>query len=142
MLFRSVVQFLNFNYSNLRFTFLSELQYYLFFCFFDNLQFSLKLNKGNRGVISLTYSLKRGGKITIGKAKGAGRVQCKPCSFMSYNITLSLDPPKITRLKQETKLRILLIMVLMDQLGVRSSCDKGSKHSFASPSKMTPLHLS
>ena len=32
--------------------------------------------------------------------------------------------------------------VLRNQLGVRSSCDKWSKHNFASPLKMTALHLS
>ena len=76
------------------------------------------------------------------KTKGAGRAQRKSCGFMCCSITLSLDPLKNTRLEMRSQTTNVTNYVLRNQLGVRSSCDKRSKHNFASSLKMTALHLS
>ena len=63
------------------------------------------------------------------KTKGAGRGQHKSCSFMCCSITLSLDPPKTTRLEMRSQ------TTNVTNYGVerptRSEVRQGRSHSLA-----------
>lgn len=61
---------------------------------------------------------------------------------MSYHVTFSLTQLREQIRKDSLRLRMLLMVLLMDQSGVVDEEDKGSKQFFVSPSMTMCGHFS